>query len=116
MPAGAQIRPDRFGVLVGNEGPDGRRLPRHPGHHGVPEQIPRDDILGEEPAQSHLIGGPRISSLGESCTTESGPEPSLGPGPCHCGVRLNEKKFRVTLMVMPLIETDSETAIVGDRD
>ena len=32
------------------------------------------------------------------------------------GDRLNEKKFRVTLMVMPLIETDSETAIVGDRD
>jgi hypothetical protein len=32
------------------------------------------------------------------------------------GGRLNEKKFRVTLMVMPRNETDSETAIVGDPD
>src|SRR5262249_4045870 len=50
---------------------------------GVPEQVPREDLLGEEPSQSHLIHGPRISSHGESCTTKLDLQPSFGPGHGH---------------------------------
>ena len=32
------------------------------------------------------------------------------------GGRLNERKFRITFMVLPRIETDSEMAIVGGAD
>jgi hypothetical protein len=64
----------------------GRRRPRRPFPQVVPEQVPGDHVLPEEPSQSHLIHGPHIGFHGESCTTKSGPEPSFGPGHGHRGV------------------------------
>jgi len=78
--------------------------------------VAASDLVLYLPAQ--VIGGMVSDEIGQLCGIATGmlvlglPQVLLA----LLGGRLNEKRFRVTLMVMPRIETDSETATVGDPD
>jgi hypothetical protein len=66
MVTGGQIGPDHFGILIVEEDPDGRHGPREPSSPIVPEEVPRDHILGKQPSQSRLVNASHISLHGES--------------------------------------------------
>jgi hypothetical protein len=74
------------------------------------------DLVLYLPAQ--VIGGMVSDEIGQAIYCTAGVLVLVLPQVLLAllGGRLNEKKFRVTLMVMPRIETDSETAIVGDPE